>query len=146
MTFILQGPGLPVRWGRPFLCAQPRLVLICGFCLLSSVRAVFCLLNSVFCLTIGFVFARDATRSVAVILSHKGTYGPNPANWLCFFKLPPFKFGCFGFRIPVFTGTSLPLRRQGCLGFPAEGRRLALFFPAQSGISCHNHFSVNGLH
>jgi len=35
---------------------------------------------------------------------------------------------CFGFRIPVFTGTSLPLRKQRCFGFPAKGRRLALFF------------------
>jgi len=40
---------------------------------------------------------------------------------------------CFGFRIPVFTGTRLPLRKQGCFGFPAKGRQLGLvvFLPSE---------------
>ncbi len=42
----------------------------------------------------------------------QGLCGPAPPNWLCFFKTSS---ECLGFRV-------------SCLEFPAEGRRLALFF------------------
>jgi len=38
-------------------------------------------------------------------------------------------------RIPVFTGTSLSLRKQGCFELPAKARRLALFFQINLNFS-----------
>jgi hypothetical protein len=67
---------------------------------------------------IGFVFSNSFSQYASRSTQYE-------QNWLCFFKLCSIKSACLGFRAQRF-------------GFPAEGRRLALFF--QIAISKNRRF------
>jgi hypothetical protein len=74
---------------------------------------------------IGFGSPESGTASIVITLSLQNAY----IHLVCYKLALFFQIALFNsFRIPVFTGTSLPLRKQGRFGFPANGRRSALFF------------------